>query len=82
VRNWGIRTRSGSFPTCVNQASYAVTLYKDSKMYRNMSLGDFDKQVKELTDTARSKVVLYIAKTIQTFVKDDKFLINISYFFK
>jgi hypothetical protein len=66
--------------TRVNQASYTVTLNKDSEMYRNMSLGDFDKQVKELTSTTRSKVMLYIAKEIQAFVKDDKFLIKISYF--
>jgi hypothetical protein len=45
-----------------------------------MSQGDFDKQVKELTDIARSKVALYIAKAIQAFVKDVKFLINIPYF--
>jgi hypothetical protein len=50
--------------TRVNQASYTVTLNKDSEMYRNMSLGDFDKQVKELTSTTRSKVMLYIAKEI------------------
>jgi hypothetical protein len=45
-------------PTCVNQASYIVTLKKNYEMYRNLSQGDFDKQVKELTGTARSKVVL------------------------
>jgi hypothetical protein len=66
--------------TRVNQVSYTVTLNKDSKMYRNMSQGDFDKQVKELTSTARSKVALYIAKIIQVFVKDGKFLIKIPYF--
>jgi hypothetical protein len=49
-------------------------------MYRNMSQGDFDKQVKKLTGTSRSKVVLYIAKTIQAFVKDGKFLIKVIYF--
>jgi hypothetical protein len=69
-------------PTCVNQASYTVTLNKDSEMYRNMSQHDFDIQVKELIGTARSKVVLYIAKAMQAFVKDGKFLIKIPYFFK
>jgi hypothetical protein len=69
-------------PTHVNQASYNVTLNRDSKMYRNMSQGDFDKQVKELAGTIRSKVVLYIAKAIQAFVKDGKFLIKIPYFLK
>jgi hypothetical protein len=67
-------------PTRVNQASYIVTLNKDSEMYRNMSQDYFDKQVKELTGTARSKVALYIAKAIQAFVKDGKFLIKIPYF--
>jgi hypothetical protein len=67
-------------PTCVNQASYTIILNKDSEMYRNMSQDDFNKQVKELTDTTRSKVVLYIAKVIQAFVKDCKFLIKIPYF--
>jgi hypothetical protein len=51
--------------TCVNQASYTVTLNKDSEMYRNMSQGDFAKQVKELTGISRLKVALYIAKVIQ-----------------
>jgi hypothetical protein len=51
-------------------------------MYRNMSQHEFDKQVEELTGTARTKVVLYIAKAIQAFVKDGKFLIKIPYFFK
>jgi hypothetical protein len=68
--------------TRVNQVSYTITLNKNSKMYRNMSQSDFDKQVKEIIDTTRSKVVLYIAKAIQVFVKDDKFLIKILYFFK
>jgi hypothetical protein len=67
-------------PTCVNQASCTVILNKDSEMYKNISQDDFDKQVKELTGTARSTVALYIAKAIQAFVKDDKFLIKIPYF--
>jgi hypothetical protein len=66
-------------PTCVNQASYTVTLNKNSEMYRNMSQHDIDIQVKELTGTARSKVALYIAKAMQAFVKDGKLLIKISY---
>jgi hypothetical protein len=67
-------------PTCVNQVSYTIILNKDSEMYRNMSQDDFDKHVKELTGTVRSKVALYIAKAIQAFVKDGKFLIKIPYF--
>jgi hypothetical protein len=68
--------------THVNQVSYTLTLNKNSELYRNASQGDFDKQVKEIIDTSRSKVVLYIAKAIQVFVKDDKLLIKIPYFFK
>jgi hypothetical protein len=67
-------------PTRVNQASYTITLNKNSEMYKNMSQCDFDKHVKELTSTARSKVALCIAKAIQAFVKDGKFLIKIPYF--
>jgi hypothetical protein len=66
--------------TRVNQASNTITLNKNSEMYRNMSQGDFDKQVKELTGIARLKVALYIAKAIQAFVEDGKFLIKIPYF--
>jgi hypothetical protein len=67
-------------PTRVNQASCTVILNKDSEMYKNISQDDFDKQVKELTGTARSTVALYIAKAIQAFMKDGKFLIKIPYF--
>ena len=69
-------------PTRVSQASYTVILNKNSEMYRNMSQQDFNKQVKEQTGTARSKVALYIARAIQAFVKDGKTLIKIPYFFK
>jgi hypothetical protein len=81
VTNWEIRARSRSLtPTHVNQASHTITLNKNSEMYRNMSQQDFNKQVKEQTDTVRSKVAVYIARTIQAFVKDDKTLIKITYF--
>jgi predicted nucleotidyltransferase len=69
-------------PTRVNLASHTVTLNKNSEMYRNMSQQDFNKQVKEQTSTARSKVAMYIARAIQAFMKDDKTLIKIPYFFK
>jgi hypothetical protein len=68
--------------TRVNQSSHTIILNKNSEMYRNMSQQDFNKQVKEQTGTARSKVALYIARAIQAFVKDDKTLIKILYFFK
>jgi AraC-like DNA-binding protein len=68
--------------TCVNQASHTVTLNKNSEMYRNMSQQYFNKQVKEQTGTARSKVAVYVGRAIQAFVKDGKTLIKIPYFFK
>jgi hypothetical protein len=77
----GDKSMIGIFdPTCVNQASHTVTLNNNSEMYKNMSQHDFNKQVKEQTGTARSKVVVYIARAIQAFVKDDKTLIKIPYF--
>jgi hypothetical protein len=69
-------------PTRVNQASHTVILNKNSEMYRNMSQQDFNKQVKEQTGTARSKVALYTARAIQAFVKDGKTLVKILYFLK
>jgi hypothetical protein len=68
--------------TRVNQASHTVIMNKNSEMYTNMSQQDINKQVKERTGTTRSKVALYIAKTIQAFVKDGKTLIKIPSFFK
>jgi hypothetical protein len=70
------------YPTRVNQVSHTVTLNKNSKMYRNMSQQDFNKQVNEQAGTTRLKVVMYIARAIQVFVKDDKTLIKIPYFLK
>jgi predicted XRE-type DNA-binding protein len=63
--------------TRVNQASHTVTLNKNYERHRNMSQQDFNKQVKELTGIARSKVAVYIARAIQAFVKDGKTLIKI-----
>jgi hypothetical protein len=68
--------------TRVNLASHTVTLNKNSEMYRNMSQQDLNKQVKEQTGTARSKVAVYIARVIQAFMKDGKTLIKIPYFLK
>jgi hypothetical protein len=81
MRYWGDKSTIGIFdPTCINQASQTIIFNKNSEMYRDMSQDDFDKKVKELTGTTRSKVALYIAKAIQAFMKDDKFLIKIPYF--
>jgi hypothetical protein len=57
-------------PTHVNQASYTISLNKNSEMYKDMSQKDFDEQVKEMSGKARTKVSLYIAHTIKAFVKD------------
>jgi hypothetical protein len=67
-------------PTRVNQASYTVSLNKNSKMYKDMSQKDFDEQVKEMSGKARTKVSLYIAHTIKAFVKEGKFIIKIPFF--
>jgi hypothetical protein len=51
-------------------------------MYKDMSQKDFDEQVKEMSSKARTKVSLYIAHAIKAFVKEGKFIIKISFFFK
>jgi hypothetical protein len=66
-------------PTHINQATHTITLNKNSEMYKNMSQQDFNKQVKEQTGKAKSKISVYIARTIQAFMKDDKTLIKILY---
>jgi hypothetical protein len=68
-------------PTCVNQASYTVSLNKNSEMYKDMSQKDFDEQVKEMSGKARTKVSLYIAHAIKALVKEGKFIIKILFFF-
>jgi hypothetical protein len=69
-------------PTHVNQASYTVSLNKNSEMYKDMSQKDFDEQVKEMSGKARTNVSLYIAHAIKVFVKEGKFIIKIPFFFK
>jgi hypothetical protein len=66
--------------TCVNQASYTVSLNKNSEMYKDMSQKDFVEQVKEMSGKVRTKVSLYIAHTIKAFVKEGKFIIKIPFF--
>jgi hypothetical protein len=55
-------------PIRVNQASHTVVLNTNSEMYRNMSQQNFNKQVKEKTDTARSKVAV-TRRVRETLVK-------------
>jgi hypothetical protein len=54
-------------PTCVNQASYTISLNKNSEMHKDMSQKDFDEQVKEMSSKARTKVSLYITHAIKVF---------------
>jgi hypothetical protein len=69
-------------PTHVDRASYTVSLNKNSEMYKGMSQKDFDEKVKEMSDKARTKVLMYIAHAIKAFVKEGKFIITIPFFFK
>jgi hypothetical protein len=69
-------------PIRVNQASYTVSLNKNSEMYKDMSQKDFDEQVKEMSGKSRTKESLYIAHAIKAFVKEGKFIIKILFFFK
>jgi hypothetical protein len=48
--------------TCVNQASRTVNLRNDSKMYKDITNKQFNKQVVDLSSKARVRVALYIAK--------------------
>jgi hypothetical protein len=69
-------------PTRVNQASHTVNLRKDSKMYKDMTMKEFNKEVDRMTKDARVWVSLYIAKAIHAFMQEGKKTIKISYFFK
>jgi hypothetical protein len=68
--------------TCVNQASHTVNLRKESEMYKDMRMKEFDKEVVDMSKNARAQVSLYIAKAMHAFVKGGKKTINIPSFFK
>jgi hypothetical protein len=68
-------------PTHVNQASHIVNLRKESEMYKDMAMKQFNKEVADLSKNIRARVSLYIAKAIIAFVKGGKTSINIPYFF-
>jgi hypothetical protein len=68
--------------THVNQTSHTVNLRKDSEMYKNMTMKEFNKEVDRITTNAWAWVSLYIAKTIHVFVQERKKTIKISYIFK
>jgi hypothetical protein len=67
-------------PTCVNQASHTVTLRKESEMYKEMTMKEFNKEVARMSKDTRARVSLYIAKAMHAFVKGGKKTINIPYF--
>jgi hypothetical protein len=68
--------------TYVNQASHNVNLRRESGMYKDMTMKEFNKEVADKTKNTRVQVSLYIAKAIHAFVKGGKKTIKISYFFK
>jgi hypothetical protein len=44
--------------TRVNQASHTVNLRKDSEMYKDMGMKEFNKEVDRMTNDARARVSL------------------------
>jgi hypothetical protein len=69
-------------PTCVNQASHTVNLRKESEMYKDMIMKEFNKEVADMAKNARARVSLCIAKVMHAFMKGGKKIIKIPYFFK
>jgi hypothetical protein len=69
-------------PAHVSQASHTVTLRKESEMYKDMTMKEFNKEVDHMSKDARVRVSLYIAKAIHTFVQGGKKTIKIPNFFK
>jgi hypothetical protein len=55
-------------PTRINQASDTINLRKESEMYKDMKIKEFNKEVDCMTKDARAQVSLYIAKAIHAFV--------------
>jgi hypothetical protein len=48
-------------PTCVNQASHTINLRKESEMYKDMTMKQFNKEDEDMSKNARARVSLYIA---------------------
>jgi hypothetical protein len=69
-------------PTCVNQTSHSVSLRKESEMYKDMKMKEFNKEVDHMTKDVRACISLYIDKAIHAFMQEGKKTINISYFLK
>ena len=69
-------------PTQVSKTNFTINLDKNSDVYKDMTMKEFNKVVKEKTQKRKMEVALYIARAISKFVKDGKTLINIPYHFK
>jgi hypothetical protein len=67
-------------PTCVNQASHTVNLRKESEMYKDMIMKEFNKEVADMAKNARARVSLYIAKVMHAFMKGGKKIIKFHIF--
>jgi hypothetical protein len=81
--NWEDNSKIGILdPTRVNQVSHTVNLRKELEMYNGMTMKQFNKEVADMSKSARTRVSLYIAKAMHVFVKGGKTTINISYFLK
>jgi hypothetical protein len=66
--------------TRVNQASHTINSRKDSEMYKDMVMKEFNKEVDHMTKDTRVRVSLYIAKAIHAFMQEGKKTIKIPYF--
>jgi hypothetical protein len=66
-------------PTCVSQTSHTVTLRKQSEMYKDMRMAEFNKEVAHMSKDVHAWVSLYIAKAIHAFVQGGKKTIKIPY---
>jgi hypothetical protein len=67
-------------PTRVNQERHTTNLRKDSKMYKDITMKEFIKEVDCMTKDTRARILLYIAKAIHAFVQEGKKTIMIPYF--
>jgi hypothetical protein len=69
MSNWraGARSRSLTRHVSIKQAT-PLTLRKESEMYKDMKIKEFNKEVDCMTKDARAQVSLYIAKAIHAFV--------------
>jgi hypothetical protein len=52
------------YSTRVSQASHTVTLRKESEMFKDMTMKEFNKKVDRMSKDTRAQVLLYIAKNI------------------